>query len=361
MKIHILGISGTFMTGIAILAKQKGHQVTGSDFKCYDPMKSVLDKAKIKVSNGYNIRSIKNKDLIIVGNVMSRGSPVIEYILKNKLNYISGPQWLYENILKYKKVIAVSGTHGKTTTTSMITHILKNNKFRASYLIGGNPIGLAKPANLVSSKYFIIEADEYDTAFFDKRSKFMHYNPEVLIINNLEFDHADIFNNLDDVIKTFHHLVRLVPSSGNIIVRDSDKNIQKLLSLGCWSKITKIGSNKLSNYKLHKKNRNYYFVKKDKTYKLPTSLIGDYNYANASMAIAVCDYLKIPINKQIKSLSAFKGVKRRMEYKCTVNNIDIYDDFAHHPTAIKGAIQAIKNNYKKRKCLQFVYLLQIQC
>ena len=183
MKVHILGISGTFMSGIAILAKKKGYEVTGSDTSCYDPIKSILEKENISVIKGHKIKDIKDKDLIIIGNVMSRGIPIVEYILKNNINDISGPQWLYDNILKHKKVIAVSGTHGKTTTTAMIVHIMKKNKMNPSYLIGGSPKGNFKSVALTSSKYFVIEADEYDTAFFDKRSKFIHYNPSLAVIN----------------------------------------------------------------------------------------------------------------------------------------------------------------------------------
>ena len=210
MKIHILGIAGTFMSAIAILAKKKGHEVTGSDTSCYDPMKSILEKKNIKVINGHKIKDVKNKDLIIIGNIMSRGNSVIEYILKNNINYTSGPQWLYDNILKNKIVIAVSGTHGKTTTTSMIVHILRENKLNPSYLIGGSPKGKLKSVMLNKSDYFVIEADEYDTAFFDKRSKFIHYKPNILVINNIEYDHADIFNNIDEIIKSFHHMIRLL-------------------------------------------------------------------------------------------------------------------------------------------------------
>ena len=237
MKIHILGIGGTFMAGIAIIAKQLGHQVTGSDKNLYDPMKSVLEKENINFTEGYNPKILDKKfDLVIVGNVMSRGMSIIEKLLEKKIKYISGPQWLYENVLCKKRVIAISGTHGKTTTSSIITWILKYAKLNPSYLIGGQPVNLNSPAKLTASEFFVIEADEYDTSFFDKRSKYIHYHPDILVINNIEFDHADIFENIDAVIKNFHHLVRIVPRSGKIIYNRDDKNIIKMIEKGLWSK-----------------------------------------------------------------------------------------------------------------------------
>ena len=351
MKIHILGIAGTFMSGIAILAKQKGHDVSGSDLANYDPIKSVLEKNNIDVIIGHRIKDIKEKDLVIIGNVMSRGNPVIEYILKNKINFTSGPKWLYENILKYKKVIAVSGTHGKTTTTSMIVHIMSRNKLNPSYLIGGNPIGNISSVKLTKSEYFVIEADEYDTAFFDKQSKFLHYSPYILSINNIEFDHADIFNDIGDIIKTFHNLIRLIPSDGKVVINKNDVNIKKLIKIGCWSKIVTIDTKKASGDINLTKGKEYDVSIKKNTFKLPNNLIGEHNYINAITAIAVCCQLKININKQIKSLETFKGVEKRMEYIGNVNGKNIYDDFAHHPTAIKSSINAITKKYKNQKLL----------
>ena len=351
MKIHILGICGTFMSGIAILAKKTGHIVTGSDLAAYDPIKSILDKHNIKVTIGHKIKDIKNTDLIIIGNVMSRGNPVVEYILKNNLNYTSGPAWLRKNILKNKQVIAVSGTHGKTTTTTMITHIMNKLKLNPSYLIGGDPLGTMSSVKLTKSKYFIIEADEYDTAFFDKRSKFIHYKPHILIINNLEFDHADIFKNIDDIKKSFHHLIRLIPSNGKIIFNVNDKNIKDLLKLGCWSKLISVNTKKAAgDYNLENSN-GYKFKLKNKSYKLPNNLIGHHNYINAVFSLAACNQISKKIDNQIESLKSFKGVKKRMEFIGKVNNINIYDDFAHHPTAINSAITSIKNRYKDKKLL----------
>ena len=351
MKIHILGIAGTFMSGIAILAKQKGHDVSGSDLANYDPIKSILEKNNIDVTIGHKIKDIKDKDLIIIGNVMTRGNSVIEYILKNKINFTSGPKWLYENILKDKKVIAISGTHGKTTTTSMIVHIMAKNKLNPSYLVGGDPKGNTSSVKLTKSEYFVIEADEYDTAFFDKQSKFMHYNPYILLINNIEFDHADIFHDLKDIIKSFHNLLRLIPSDGRIIINKNDLNIKKLLKIGCWSKVISLDTKETNGDFNLIKGSEYEVIAKKKKYKLPNNLIGHHNYSNAVAAIAVCSQLKININKQIKSLESFKGVQKRMEFIGEFKGVKIYDDFAHHPTAIKAAITAVVNKYKSQKLL----------
>ena len=351
MKIHILGIAGTFMSGIAILAKQKGHHVTGSDHANYDPIKSVLEKNNINVIIGHKIRDIKDKDLIIIGNIMSRGNPVVEYILKNKISFTSAPKWLYENILKDKKVIAVSGTHGKTTTTSMIVHIMNKNKLNPSYLIGGDPIGNTPSVKLTKSEYFVVEADEYDTAFFDKQSKFMHYSPYILLINNIEFDHADIFQDIGDIIKTFHNLIRLIPPDGKIIINKNDPNIKKLIKIGCWSKIITIDDKKTEGDLNLINGKKYTLSVKDIRYKFPDHMIAQHNYLNATAAIAVGCQLKININKQIKSLETFRGVQKRMQYIGQINGTKIYDDFAHHPTAIKSSIEGIVSKYKNQNLL----------
>ena len=351
MKIHILGIAGTFMSGIAILAKRKGHDVTGSDTSCYDPIKSVLKKEGIDVTIGHKSKDVKDKDLIIIGNVMSRGNSVVEYILKNKKDFMSGPQWLYENILKNKKVITVSGTHGKTTTTAMIVHILKKNKVNPSYLIAGSPKGNFKSVALTNSKYFVIESDEYDTAFFDKRSKFMHYNPYIAVINNIEYDHADIFENIDDIIKSFSHMIRLIPSNGTIIINNNDLNISKLLLKGYWSKLITVASKKpLGIFNLIKKHE-YTLQHKGTDFQLPDNIIGEHNYKNAAIAIATCHELKISIKDQVKALSSFKGVSKRTDLICEVNGIKVFDDFAHHPTAIRSSINSMKETFKGKRLL----------
>ena len=358
MKIHILGIGGTFMAGIAIIAKQLGHQVTGSDKNLYDPMKSVLEKENIIFTEGYNPKILDKKfDLVIVGNVMSRGMDIIEKLLESDIRYISGPQWLYENVLYKKKVIAISGTHGKTTTSSLVTWILKYAKLNPSYLIGGQPINLSSPAKLTSSKFFVIEADEYDTSFFDKRSKYIHYHPSILVINNIEFDHADIFENIDAVVKNFHHLVRIVPKNGKIIYNYDDKNIKKLIKKGIWSKEISMTSKnyKDANWSLSQKG-NSFFLSNIKTKNpgskiIESSLLGIHNYKNISLAILASMQAGVSLSICIDAIKKFKGVKRRMEEVESKGTLKIYDDFAHHPTEIESSIKSLKENFKREKIL----------
>ena len=358
MKIHILGIGGTFMAGIAIIAKQLGHQVTGSDKNLYDPMKSVLEKENIVFTEGYNPKILDKKfDLVIVGNVMSRGMSIIEKLLEKKIKYISGPQWLYENVLYKKKVIAVSGTHGKTTTSSLVTWILKYAKLNPSYLIGGQPVNLSSPAKLTTSKFFVIEADEYDTSFFDKRSKYVHYHPDILVINNIEFDHADIFENIDAVIKNFHHLIRIVPKSGKIIYNQDDKNIIKMIRKGIWSKKISLTSkgHKNADWSFSRKANNFYLkkinVKLMHEKRIDSSLMGVHNYKNISLAILASIQAGVSFSKCIEAIKEFKGVKRRMEKVEDKGDIKIYDDFAHHPTEIESSIKSLKENFKGKKIL----------
>ncbi len=354
MKIHILGIGGTFMAGIAILAKQLGHTVTGSDKNLYDPMKSVLIKEKITFTEGYSEKILDNKyDLVIVGNVMSRGMKIIETLLEKNIKFTSGPQWLYDNILSHKKVIAVSGTHGKTTTSSLITWILKYLKFNPSYLIGGLPINLKAPAKLTKSDFFVIEADEYDTAFFDKRSKYMHYHPNIFVINNIEFDHADIFKDIDDIIKNFHHVIRTIPKNGKIIYNIDDKNICKLINEGVWSKTISLSTKKsVKSDWLLTKNKNSFFISQNSRKKIiKSNLIGIHNYKNISLAIIAALQIKIPLDKCLKAISVFSGVKRRMEFTGYLDNIMIFDDFAHHPTEIQSSIQSLRSEYSNKKIL----------
>ena len=354
MKIHILGIGGTFMAGIAILAKQLGHNVTGSDKNLYDPMKSVLIKEKISFTEEYNPKILDNKyDLVIVGNVMSRGMKIIETLLEKNIKFTSGPQWLYDNILSHKKVIAVSGTHGKTTTSSLITWILKYAKFNPSYLIGGLPINLESPAKLTKSDFFVIEADEYDTAFFDKRSKYVHYHPNIFVINNIEFDHADIFKDIDDIIKNFHHVIRTIPRNGKIIYNIDDKNIRKLINEGVWSKVISLSTKKsVKPDWLLTKDKNSFFISQGNRKKvIKSNLIGMHNYKNISLAIIAALQIKIPLNKCLEAISVFSGVKRRMEFVGYLDNIMIFDDFAHHPTEIESSVQSLRNEYNNKKIL----------
>ncbi len=353
MKIHILGIGGTFMAGIAIIAKQLGHDVSGSDKNLYDPMKSVLLKNKIKFVENYNFSAIdKDIDLVIVGNVMTRGIHVIEQLLSNRIKFCSGPEWLYNNVLINKKVIAVSGTHGKTTTSSLVTSILKFGKLNPGYLIGGMPIGFEAPAKFTKSEYFVIEADEYDTSFFDKRSKFMHYRPWIFIINNIEFDHADIFDDTDAIIRSFHHVVRIIPNNGIIIYNKDDKNIKKLLKKGVWSKTISFSTSLRANadWVLLQKDK-YILMANSRKYEIMSSLIGLHNYKNISLALIAAKVTGISFKKSIEAIKNFKGVKRRMEFVGSINNMNIYDDFAHHPTEVENSILSLKRKFKGKKVL----------
>ena len=353
MKIHILGIGGTFMAGIAIIAKQLGHDVSGSDKNLYDPMKSVLINNKIRFTENYNSSVIKkNIDLVIVGNVMTRGIKVIEELLSKRIKFCSGPEWLYNNVLINKKVIAVSGTHGKTTTSSLITSILKFSKLNPSYLIGGMPIGFDAPAKYTKSDYFVIEADEYDTSFFDKRSKFMHYRPWIFVINNIEFDHADIFDDTESIIRSFHHVVRTIPNNGTIVYNKDDKNIKKLLKKGIWSKKISFSINKKSSADwILSEKQNYFLSCGSKKYEINSPLIGLHNYKNISLALIAAKISGIPLNQSLKAIEKFKGVKRRMEFVGKINEMEIYDDFAHHPTEVESSIMSLKKKFKGKKVL----------
>ncbi len=353
MRIHILGIGGTFMAGIAIIAKEMGHQVTGSDTNLYDPMKTVLINNRISFSENYNSKTLDKKyDLVIVGNVMTRGMDIIEKLLDKKIPFTSGPQWLYDNVLSKKTVIAVSGTHGKTTTSSLVTHILRYTKKNPSYLIGGLPIGAKSPAKLTKSEYFVIEADEYDTAFFDKRSKYLHYRPDILLINNIEFDHADIFENINSIIKNFHHVIRTMPKSGKIIFNQDDKNVTKLMSMGIWSKAISFSSkSKMADWFLNQKNNKFTINSKRSSKEIKGNLMGEHNHKNISLAIIACLQTGVSMNNCLNAIKTFKGVKRRMEAVGYYKKRHIFDDFAHHPTEVESSIESLKKNFPKKKIL----------
>lgn len=341
MHIHILGICGTFMAGIAVLAKQQGHHVTGSDANVYPPMSTQLIEQGIVLFEGYNVEQLTPApDIIIVGNAMKRGNPCIEYILNHQLPYTSGPQWLADNILKDRWVLAVAGTHGKTTTTSLLAWILEDAGLNPGFLIGGIAKNFGVSARL-GEKFFVIEADEYDTAFFDKRSKFIHYHPRTVILNNLEFDHADIFANLEAIQTQFHHLIRTIPSNGLIICPEDDANIKTVLSKGCWTPIQTIGSNDEKN---HLKNN------------LKWNLLGEHNIHNALAAIAAANHIGISSEQALAALNKFAGIKRRMEIRGQINGIMIYDDFAHHPTAIATTLDGLRNLVNKERIIAIVEL-----
>lgn len=346
MRLHILGICGTFMSGVAILAKQAGHTVEGSDLNVYPPMSTQLQEQGIHLLEGYSPDHIHpDVDCVIVGNVIKRGNPAMEYILNNQIPYISGPQWLAENVLKDRWVLAVSGTHGKTTTTSMLTWILEQAGLSPGFLIGGVPENFGVSARLGKSPYFVIEADEYDSAFFDKRSKFIHYHPKTLVLNNLEYDHADIFPNLEAIKQQFHYLIRTVPGTGLIIRHAQDEHLADVLARGCWTPITTFGeANAEWQSKLKKEDGSQFTVFQQQT---PAgdahwSLLGRHNVNNALAAIAAAHHVGVAPAKAIEALSTFMNVKRRLEVKGQVKDVVVYDDFAHHPTAIATTLAGLK-------------------
>ena len=361
MHIHILGICGTFMAGIAALAKAQGHKVTGCDQNIYPPMSTQLEQLNIKITEGYDVKQVEIKpDIFIIGNVIARGNPLIESILNQKLKYQSGPEWLYENILHNKWVLAVAGTHGKTTTTAMLAWILEANGLAPGFLIGGIPNNFNVSARLpISSNknsptFFVIEADEYDTAFFDKRSKFVHYRPNTLILNNLEFDHADIFDNIEHIEKHFHHLIRTIPNIGKIIFNNDSLSIKKVLGQGCWSEIEDFGSKGKWSYKKVNENEfEVYFQEKSQGI-VKWDLIGHHNVQNALAAIAASKHVGISSDNAISALGKFKNVKKRMELLESIRNINIYDDFAHHPTAIKTTLEGLRSKIGKNRIVAII-------
>ena len=357
MHIHILGIAGTFMGGIAQLAKAAGHDVTGSDKAVYPPMSTQLQAAGIKLTEGYDDLSQfePEPDMIVVGNAMSRGNPAVEYMLDRGLSYTSGPQWLAENILKERWVIAAAGTHGKTTTSSMVAWILEYADMKPGFLIGGVPMNFDVSARLGEEPFFVVEADEYDTAFFDKRSKFVHYHPRTLIMNNLEFDHADIFDDLAMIQRQFHHLVRTIPSNGLILSPASDHALNEVLAMGCWTPVEKTGEVADSDWavRLLVKDGSHFevFNKGQSVGKVNWSLTGDHNVSNGLMAIAAAHHAGVTLEIAIDALGKFQNVKRRMELKGEVNGVKVYDDFAHHPTAIETTLAGLRNHVGDEKII----------
>ncbi len=347
MKLHILGICGTFMGSIALIARELGHEVTGSDENVYPPMSTMLEQQGVEIQQGYLIEHLSDDhDLIMIGNTMSRGHEIVEYILNHKLPYCSAPEWLYQNVLRDKHVLAVSGTHGKTTTTSMLSWILEYAGLNPSFLIGGVAENFSVSSRLTNSKYFVIEADEYDTAFFDKRSKFVHYHPDTLVINNLEFDHADIFDDIEAIKTQFHHLIRTVPNQGKLVINAKSDHITKTLNQGCWTPIDSfsidqglwkvtISNNDYSQFEIQYQN--------ETVAKVDWPLIGKHNAENALAAVAAANHIGIDPKMSSKALAEFKSVKRRLEKIAEYNNICLYDDFAHHPTAIELTIDALRN------------------
>ena len=355
MHIHVLGICGTFMAGLAALATELGHKVTGCDQNVYPPMSTFLDSLGISVMEGYDESQLSLKpDLFIIGNVVSRGNSLMEAILNQNHYFQSGPEWLYQNILKDKWVIAVSGTHGKTTTSSMINWILRDNDIDCGYLIGGIPGNFKRSSQLSKSDspFFVIEADEYDTAFFDKRSKFVHYHPKTLVINNIEFDHADIFEDLKHIQKHFHQLIRIVPKVGKILINDQDENIKQTLSMGIWSELENFNSEQSLHIKKSGNGQLYY--KNQNIGELSKNLVGEHNKLNALAAISAVKHVGISEDKALISLAGFKNTARRLELIYQSKSLKIYDDFAHHPTAIEFIVKTFQEEFNKEKTLFIV-------
>jgi len=342
VKIYILGICGTFMAGIAQIARELGCEVAGSDANVYPPMSTQLEQSGIELHHGYVAEALpEDCDVFIIGNAITRGNPQFEAILERGLRYTSGPQWLYEEVLQRRWVLAVAGTHGKTTASSMLAWILAYAGLDPGYLIGGMSQNFTQSAKLGSDPFFVIEADEYDSALFDKRSKFIHYHPRTLILNNLEFDHADIFDDLAAIKRQFHHLVRTLPASALIIVNHDDEALREVMQMGCWSEQQEFSaSNSQADFYLQQN----VLHQGSSSYSLELSQQGQFNALNASAAIIAARHAGVAIETSLEALRKFNGVKRRQEVIAEINGVQIIDDFAHHPTAIALTLQALKKN-----------------
>jgi UDP-N-acetylmuramate: L-alanyl-gamma-D-glutamyl-meso-diaminopimelate ligase len=351
MHLHILGICGTFMGGLALLARAAGHKVTGSDSNVYPPMSTQLEAAGIELIEGYDAAQIGlNADLWVVGNAISRGNPLLEAILARGLPYTSGPQWLAEHILPGKWVLAVAGTHGKTTTSSMLAWILEDAGLNPGFLIGGVPQNFGKSANFSESSFFVVEADEYDTAFCDKRSKFVHYRPRTAILNNLEFDHADIFSDLAAIETQFHHFVRTIPSNGLIVSNAAEPALERVLKRGCWTPIERFndpagwrasGDDAAGSLIIHGKD--------GEVGRIRWQMAGAHNRNNALAALLAARHAGVPLERGLEALGRFENVKRRLEVRGQARGVTVYDDFAHHPTAIAATIAALRGRVGKAR------------
>jgi UDP-N-acetylmuramate: L-alanyl-gamma-D-glutamyl-meso-diaminopimelate ligase len=358
--IHILGICGTFMGGIAALAKQAGYRVTGCDANVYPPMSTQLESQGIELIEGFGVEQLDLRpDVFVIGNVISRGNPLMEEILNRNLPYTSGPQWLTENILQCggdpatapssnpKWVLGVAGTHGKTTTSAMLAWILEYAGLNPGFLIGGVPQNFGISARFTESLFFVIEADEYDTAFFDKRSKFVHYHPRTAILNNLEFDHADIFADLDAIETQFHHLVRTVPGNGLIVSNGREASLDRVLQRGCWTPVERFGTN--DGWEIDAGN--HVLLRGESQGVLNWDLIGEHNRQNALAALGAARHAGVPVAQGLAALGGFRNVKRRMEVRGVVSDITVYDDFAHHPTAIATTVNGLRHRIAGERLL----------
>ncbi len=346
--IHILGICGTFMGGIAAIAKQSGYRVTGCDANVYPPMSTQLEAQGIELIEGFGVEQLALKpDVFVIGNVVSRGNPLMEEILNRNLPYASGPQWLADTLLRDKWVLGVAGTHGKTTTSSMLAWVLEYAGLNPGFLIGGVPQNFGISARITDTPFFVIEADEYDTAFFDKRSKFVHYHPRTAVLNNLEFDHADIFPDLAAIETQFHHLVRTVPGNGLVVSNGREASLQRVIKRGCWTPVEKFGCDDGWNIDVNDQ------VSQDGKVQgtLHWDLMGEHNRMNALAALAAARHAGVSVDQGLAALSEFKNVKRRMEVRGTVNGITVYDDFAHHPTAIETTVAGLRRKVGRARIL----------
>ncbi len=374
MHIHILGICGTFMGSLAQLAKQSGMRVTGCDANVYPPMSNQLELAGIELIQGFDTGQLDlNPDIWVIGNALSRGNPLVETILNRGDKYVSGPEFLAEQVLPGRHVLAVSGTHGKTSTSSMLAWILEYAGLAPGFLIGGVPANFGESARLGQGNHFVVEADEYDTAFFDKRSKFVHYRPRTLVINNLEFDHADIFENLSAIQRQFHHLIRTIPAQGNIYFPETSAAIAELMKMGCWSKKCALGfgdseqaktasfraiasKDDFSEFEVFQ-NSELDFDSPERNFEsevLRWNLIGEHNMQNALGAIAAASDAGVDLATAVAALTDFKGIKRRLELLASSNKVTLYDDFAHHPTAIKTTLEGLRATVGEDKIIAVI-------
>jgi len=358
MRLHILGICGTFMGGVAAIARAAGHAVTGCDANVYPPMSTQLAALGIALTEGYDAKQLetiaKDADMFVVGNALSRGNPLVEAILDSGRIYTSGPQWLAESALHDKWVLAVAGTHGKTTASAMLAWILERAGLRPGFLIGGVPVDFGVSARLTDTPFFVIEADEYDTAFFDKRSKFVHYRPRTAILNNLEYDHADIFPDLAAIETQFHHLVRTVPRRGRLIVNAAEASLERVLVRGCWSEVERFKGTETPGATAE------WTIAPDRTFELAgapqgtlpeLALPGRHNEFNALAALAAARHAGVSPPASVAALASFSGVRRRLELRGTAAGVSVYDDFAHHPTAIAATLEALRRRIGRARLL----------
>ncbi len=359
MHIHILGICGTFMGSLAVLAKELGHQVSGCDASVYPPMSTQLEAQGIRLMEGYTSDHLQpHPDLVVIGNAMSRGNAAVEYVLNQGIPYTSGPAWLAQHVLQGRHVLGVAGTHGKTTTTTMLAWVLDQAGLAPGFLIGGVPQGFEASARLGDGRFFVVESDEYDSAFFDKRSKFVHYAPRTAILNNLEFDHADIFDDLAAIQKQFHHLVRTIPGTGRILMPDDEPALGEVIAKGCWTPVEALALGAAEGAEAPvwqaeplSADGSVYAIRHrgQRIAEVNWSMTGLHNVRNGLATIAAAEHVGVSVAEAAAALSVFPGVKRRMELLGTVNEIAVYDDFAHHPTAIRTTLEGLRGRVGEQR------------